>query len=195
MNYASRGRGKSWISSALREMAVFIHEEQVREHNIGFLPETFNRSKFDPTKESLSEKHLFVGEQYCHFLPQTDYIWNERGERTCNFVLRYEHFHSDFDLLAQLYGQKGSGNNQEKDSILENTDFKKHVYDTQFTHDDLDDELRDAYLKLYEIDLCLLGYDRDPTTRPPSLLQTFLQEHKENLNTCFHERDSRIIKR
>jgi hypothetical protein len=42
---------------------------------------------------------------WCHLIPQSAYVWDGRGGRTCAYVLRYEHLVAEFDALARLYGR------------------------------------------------------------------------------------------
>ena len=62
-------------------------------------------------KKKTSHPPLFPASiDWCHLTPQTDYLWDEQGERTCSYILRFEHLESDFAALAALYGKDATVN-------------------------------------------------------------------------------------
>jgi hypothetical protein len=208
-------RNMAWIHAGLRKISEELSNEQVlRERNKGFLPETFNRASFNTSAEDISSKKLFINSQHCHLLPQSDYIWDEAGERTCSFVLRYEHLHAEFESLAKLFGVSafvnltsssadgggsgcGGGGGPPSGALVSVLDDMPssvaHRDPHAFTVEHMEPDVKEAFLRIYAADFCLLGYDKSTSApAPPPLLENAIQAGGPNFARCACQRDPRV---
>ena len=124
MKWKHRGvRTASRFNSIIRHAALALHRKQLEQNQPGFLPSTSasssghgNDDDDDDDDDSVlgldmakladaKLNDLDTQVPYCHLQPQTDYIWDEAGARTCHYVLRFEHLQAEFAALARLYGK------------------------------------------------------------------------------------------
>jgi len=166
VNFAYRGYqpNKEQLNKDLYVIANNLHEEQVREMDPSFWPTSYNSSVgFSSSVMAIQGKNQMNSQMkanHCHLLPQSDYIWNENGERTCNYVLRFEHLKAEFTALADLYGK----NSFDQESGVHVLDMHKQHTDhaSKFTVADMEPGLVEIFTKLYAADFCLLGYPSNP---------------------------------
>lgn len=89
--------------------------------------------------------------QSCHFVPQSNFVWDAAGRRTCQHVLCHEALPAAFDALSVQLGW-------ELPSLTSVRRITHHA-PSNLTADALPLAARDAVLKRYEADLCFLGYE------------------------------------
>lgn len=89
----------------------------------------------------------------CHLVPQSDYIYNQRGDRIIQHILRYEHLRGDFEKLAHCYGLPG-------DMIIpmKQKSRRKGLGDRGLSVSDLSDTAMKAIEKRYQKDFEVFGY-------------------------------------
>mmetsp|Transcript_6545 Transcript_6545/g.12198 ORF Transcript_6545/g.12198 Transcript_6545/m.12198 type:complete len:383 (+) Transcript_6545:115-1263(+) len=219
MNMAAKKGRKThaWMNQGLRKIAEYLLQEQnLRENNKGFMPETFNRaSRFNSSFEPFRYKKLFAGfgpQHFCHMIPQADYIWDEAGQRTCSYVLRFEHLHAEYESLAKLYGINpfinvsiARGDHVGESSIvgkrvgtssilsvLDHPSIIQHRRVHTFNVGHMEPDVLETFLNLYAADFCLLGYDTNLSAPvPPPLLSTTGMQGQHDLRKCACQRDSR----
>lgn len=86
----------------------------------------------------------------CHALPQSHYVWDSDGQRTCQYVLCYESLPDGFDaLMRQL--------NVTVPLLASVTPIAHHA-PTNLSAMDLSQEVHEAVLRRYAEDACFLGY-------------------------------------
>ena len=84
----------------------------------------------------------------CHSLPQSMYVWDANGTRTCGLVLRFERIAHDFDALMKRHGI---------DFRWGESDVSHHL-DTNLTIADVLPSVRRLMEQKYLEDYCRLGY-------------------------------------
>jgi hypothetical protein len=86
----------------------------------------------------------------CHWVNQSDFVWDTSGRRTCQHVLCYERLRTDFDrLMAQLAIPT---------MLWKDVPPVTHHPPTPLTAKHLAQETRAALHARYERDACFLGY-------------------------------------
>ena len=150
------------FNELLRVQGRMLTEEQVREGDIGFSPVAYHREATDmsPIAPLANRSKETTPIEYCHLIPQSDYVWNEDGDRSCNYVLRFEHLETEFAALASLYGRQ-SVDKDTGASLLSLSHKHDHVTNggPGLTAADIEPDVRDMFHKTYAADFCLLGYD------------------------------------
>ena len=171
------------VNAELREIATILIAEQVREDDPGFMNDLNylrniqNRTAMTTTTTTTATtpgvadanvaSNLSLDQSYkfrqssCHILPQSDYVWDQNGERTCNYVLRYEHLEAEFNALAHRY---------HTDLSIANSTIK-HMFPHDFDVADVAEDVKELFGQIYEADFCSLGYSRDNISYvPPPML-------------------------
>ena len=101
-----------WIPNPYADKAVFcvvreplerlLSELRMRQHiHIDRHPEGL----YDPAQWLMQSYLKEGGDKDCHYVPQFEYVWDERGRRTCHHVIMYERgIERSFNALLDLYG-------------------------------------------------------------------------------------------
>ena len=169
------------VNAELRHIAAVLIAEQVREDDMGFMNDLKSlrgvrnamststttastagaAAAADTTASNHSLDLLYNWKQsFCHILPQSDYIWDRNGDRTCNYVLRYEHLEAEFNTLARRY---------HTDLSITNATIK-HMFTHNFDVTDMSEDVRERFSRIYEADFCSLGYSRGNVSYVPAPL-------------------------
>jgi hypothetical protein len=192
------------MNALMRRVVVWLEREFARERGSA---EVISQEEeeitpvaatmLNSTTTAKAAAELLTAADRCHLIPQSEYVWGHRGERTCSFVLRFEHLAEDFAALAALYGRSVVDEATGK-SLLEASRVHASEVDNPwntFTAADLDADTRRALLRLHRTDLRLLGYDDDPDAPPPPpLLATVATAEKPNTTGGLAAGESTTIK-
>jgi len=208
---------KASFNEHFRRLAELLEEEQRQPRSsVGFFPPDFattppvhprspqvhdagNASETRPAFVSILNGFNTPGftAGHCHLIPQIDYVWNKQGERTCSFVLRFEHLKEEFEALSLLYNQ--SSLSKDGGSLLDDPRFIKHVQHAlsseHFAVEDLAPDVRDAFLRIYAADLCLLGYSANHSAPVAPLLSGGAVGNWRTFASCARDRDPRVVVR
>ena len=185
-------RNHTCYNDLLRNLANMMMEEQFREHDPGFSPAAYNLSAADesPIRPLASRPKKSMPIEFCHLIPQSDYIWNAAGERTCNYVLRFEHLEDDFAALSALYGKPSA----DASGVPLITSGHQHdhtvISSSDFTTDDIEPDVQEIYHKIYAADFCLLGYSLNASAPTKPLLVPSVRNAQ--FRQCAYMRDSSV---
>ena len=95
----------------------------------------------------------------CHLLPQHEFVWDARGRRTCDHVLRHDRLRPGFDALTEAANA----------TLAQAPTFRRRLgapAAAQVTAAQIDPSLARSVRCAYETDLCLFGFDA-AGARPP----------------------------
>lgn len=104
-------------------------------------------------KNSIATIYKQQRDEYCHIMNQFEYIWNERGRRTCHHVIRYEsNVTSGVNSIIDTYKL----NKNHMSAVVDQG--SKHHPDVPLTVNDIHPEVAATARVFYWRDYCLLGY-------------------------------------
>ena len=105
-----------------------------------------------PEKMNAWIKEMMIPENYedgglnCHFLPQSDFIYDKNDTITCDNVLRFDNLTSEFNDLTETHAIDLKMNDESRYNVT-----KKSV-----TSADLDDDVKDLIYHIYKRDFEVL---------------------------------------
>lgn len=108
--------------------------------------------KHTPEKMNAWIKKMMIPENYedgglnCHFIPQSDFIYDTNNNSTCDNVIRFENLTSEFNHLTERYDI----------DLKMNEDSKYNVTKKSVTSADLDDDVKDLIYHIYKRDFEVL---------------------------------------
>ncbi len=125
-------------------------------------------------------------DEYCHVLPQYDFIFDEEGNQRVDFIGRYENLKEDIKVVLEKLGLKSRSLPHKNRSLSLNRNFGqspvevlKNVRDVfsikvrrnTYTHYSqyYDDEAREVVAEVYKNDILTFGYQFQRVTSGVSL--------------------------
>ena len=93
-------------------------------------------------KENMNDDNVYNGTLNCHFVPQHEYIYNDKDERTCKHILKFENLTSEFNDLMK----------HKKIDVRMDDKKKYNKSNFNLTIDDIDDENMKKIFNFYKKD-------------------------------------------